>query len=532
MQMFIVPLLYLIAFANIFLAWVVFSQGIKNKINLWFGLMSIGVVFWCIAIANFYSELEYLKIINWTKITHFAGLFISLVFMYFTFYFPRSDSMNKIILFITASLFAVISSLIFFSDTVIKDVQQGVYEQGSLYGLYGVSLSINFIIAFRVLILKFIKEKNILIRGQIKYILIGGIASSFLATIFDLLLPILGNYNYLWLGPVATISLIGSTYLAVQKYKLFNIKLIAVELFSASIAILLAVRFVGAGNLPAQMLNGILLIIALSFGVMLTRSTIKDIEKRERLEVLIKRLKKANGELELLDIQKSEFISIASHQLRTPLTAIKGYASLLIEGSFGKLSKEAKDPLNKIFQSSQKLVLLVQNYLMISKIEQGEIEYASEEFDLLEAVTAATQEITPTVKTAGLDLRVDVDRRKTYKINADYTKIKQALLNTISFCITNTSKGFIELTMLKEGNTISITVSDTGYGLSKDAQGSLFKKSTDYDLRESVQGNSLYEMYLTREIVNAYDGEMWVRSEGENKGVTFFIEFKHTGVIK
>ena len=94
----------------------------------------------------------------------------------------------------------------------------------------------------------------------------------------------------------------------------------------------------------------------------------------------------ANLRLKQLDDTKSDFLSIASHQLRTPLTAIKGYASMILEGSYGKISETTKGAVDKIFQSSQRLVLIIGDFLDISHIEQGTMQYDFAPLDVKELV--------------------------------------------------------------------------------------------------------------------------------------------------
>src|SRR3989344_2273705 len=94
------------------------------------------------------------------------------------------------------------------------------------------------------------------------------------------------------------------------------------------------------------------------------------------------KLARANRELKHLDYAKSEFLSLASHQLRTPLTITKGYISMLLEGNFGQMSDKIKDTLDKLYLANERLIGLVENLLNISRIEAGRIEFKLRPVDL------------------------------------------------------------------------------------------------------------------------------------------------------
>ncbi|PIR86430.1 hypothetical protein COU13_00915, partial [Candidatus Kaiserbacteria bacterium CG10_big_fil_rev_8_21_14_0_10_43_70] len=96
-------------------------------------------------------------------------------------------------------------------------------------------------------------------------------------------------------------------------------------------------------------------------------------EAREQIQKLAENLEDANTRLRELDRQKSEFLSMAAHQLRTPLTSIKGYASLMLEGSYGELPQKVNTVLETIFSSSARMVDTVSDFLNVSRIEQGKM---------------------------------------------------------------------------------------------------------------------------------------------------------------
>ena len=132
----------------------------------------------------------------------------------------------------------------------------------------------------------------------------------------------------------------------IVKYKAFDVKLLGAQALVLSLTILIGSEYAFADTTTNRILIGITLALSVIFGIFLVKSVKKENERKEELQVMSDKLSQANDQLRKLDNAKSEFISIASHQLRTLLTAIKGFISLLLEGSYGKLIPQQEDVLN------------------------------------------------------------------------------------------------------------------------------------------------------------------------------------------
>lgn len=238
-------------------------------------------------------------------------------------------------------------------------------------------------------------------------------------------------------------------------------------------------------------------------------------------------LKKANAHLLVLDKQKSEFVSIASHQLRSPVTAIKGYSSMLLEGTYGKMPKKVVEIVDKIFQSSQHLVEIVEDFLNITRIEQGRMAYEFSNVDIKEMLTALVE---------GYSFRADQKAQKInfvadgsgYMVLADAGKIRQVLSNLIDNAIKySKNKGMIDVRLFKNNETkkIIVSVKDDGIGMSKDTLDKLFKKFSRAEGVEKVYTEGVgLGLYVASEMMKAHEGKIWAHSEGEGKGSIFFVE--------
>ena len=230
-----------------------------------------------------------------------------------------------------------------------------------------------------------------------------------------------------------------------------------------------------------------------------------------------------NGKLKGLDKLKTEFLSLASHQLRSPLTAIKGYASMLTEGSFGKMDEKQDVAVKRIYTSAQGLVSIVEDLLNVSKIEQGGMKYEFMTTELSKSVTDLYNEMKIPAESKGLELTLDIPPYEKFIVNADPTKLKQVFLNLTDNSIKYTPKGFVKLSLRHEGSNIVFAVSDNGVGISPETMGKLFGKFNRGEGGKLNTGGSGLGLYLAREIARVHKGDIVIESEGLGKGSTFKV---------
>jgi signal transduction histidine kinase len=249
---------------------------------------------------------------------------------------------------------------------------------------------------------------------------------------------------------------------------------------------------------------------------------------RAEVRTATMRLRNNNKQLRNLDRAKSEFISIASHQLRTPLAAIKGYSSMLLEGDYGNISKKAGEPIDRIFSSSERMSSLIENLLNISRIESGKIVFNFQKVNLIEMSQRLVKEFYPVTKIKGLKLKLNY-QKNIPKVSVDEIKIKEVMSNMIDNAIKYTSKGCITINLktVKEKNKkfLVFSVVDTGLGIDKGELPTIFKKFSRgkkvFLIHTEGVGLGLYFSY---KVVVAHKGKIWVESPGEGKGSTFVFK--------
>lgn len=236
-------------------------------------------------------------------------------------------------------------------------------------------------------------------------------------------------------------------------------------------------------------------------------------------------LKAANEELKKLDQAKSDFISIASHQLRTPLTVIKGYGSMMLEGSFGKIPASIEENVQKIYDSNERLIALVEDLLNISRIESGRLQFNWEVGQLEEMVGSVAEELTPNATKKGLSFKYQAPAKPLPPIKLDKTKLRQVAINLIDNAIKYTDKGGLTVSLSQEAGKLKFCVADTGMGIKEENLPSLFKKFSRGEKTSILhtEGTGL-GLYVGKMMVEAHGGRIWAESDGEKKGSKFCFE--------
>lgn len=258
-------------------------------------------------------------------------------------------------------------------------------------------------------------------------------------------------------------------------------------------------------------------------GYILVQSLQRELEQRKEIEDQRAKLQIANERLKELDQVKSEFLSVASHQLRAPITAIRGYAANITEASYGAVPEHLKEPLETIQEASRLMATSIDDYLNISRIEQGRMKYDKIEFNLADLARKVAAELTPVAAKKKLELKLEVP--ENLKVNADIGKMKQVITNLVDNAIKYTGQGSVSLTVAQEGGKAIITISDTGIGIAPEEIGGLFEKFKRARGASKVNttGTGL-GLYVAKQLVQGHGGSIRAESDGPGKGSRFIVE--------
>lgn len=517
---------------------VVYSANKKNQTSVWFFLFVLSVAFWSISMFFFRGSADVPNAIFWAKILYLSATVIPACFLGFSYAFPEGNSFLKprksFLIFIPFALIAAVSLL---PDALIKNInivagkEKEIIFNKPIYILYSLYINIYFGWNYLVLIKKYFKSIG-LIKTQLAHIIIGTLVSTLVGVTTNLLLPTFGIFTLNWVGQVGLIVMLTTIFYAILKHRLFNVKIIVAEILTFIVWVVLLVQFILADTLQAKFIGLGVLVFVGSFGILLIKSVIKEVRAREEIEELAVKLESANLRLKQLDEAKSDFVSIASHQLRTPLTAIKGYASMILEGSYGKVSEATRGAVDKIFRSSQQLVLTIGDFLDISHIEQGTMQYDFAPLDIKELISSLANEFKTTIENStdkfkALEISFEADEKENFIVSADRNKIRQVVSNLIDNSVKYTPSGFvkIQLSKIPENGNVLIKIEDSGIGISSETISNLFKKFGRAKGFSSMYANgSGLGLYVAKEIIKVHKGKIWAESEGEGKGSRFYVE--------
>ncbi|MCU0653286.1 MAG: HAMP domain-containing histidine kinase [Candidatus Pacebacteria bacterium] len=225
-----------------------------------------------------------------------------------------------------------------------------------------------------------------------------------------------------------------------------------------------------------------------------------------------------------VDKMKDTFISMASHELRSPLTAMRGYLELLRDKKDLNLDAEARHYLENIGISVQRLGSLVEDILEVSRIEGNRLPVEISDFDAAVAVSRCIEEIKSQAVQKGLALNWQAPAAPV-PVRADESRFKQIIINLVSNAIKYTEKGVVDVTMSAKNGKMALVVADTGIGMSAEDQGKLFQKF--YRIKNAktadIIGTGL-GLWITMEIARKMEGNITVESiEGVGSHFTLYL---------
>jgi len=238
----------------------------------------------------------------------------------------------------------------------------------------------------------------------------------------------------------------------------------------------------------------------------------------------------------VLEHAKSEFVSLASHQLRTPLSAINWYAEMLLNGDAGKINKEQHEYMREIYEGNQRMVELVDSLLNVSRLEVGKLKNEPQHTSMLDLAASLEKEMQTSIVSKKMAFKKELDANVP-TLYADPKLLRMIVQNLLSNAIKYTpAEGTVTLVMreataaevsaakLRSGQPyFFMSVSDTGYGIPKEQQPKIFEKlfRADNVRKLDVEGTGL-GLYIIKEVSKKLGGAIWFESK-ESAGTTFYV---------
>ena len=228
---------------------------------------------------------------------------------------------------------------------------------------------------------------------------------------------------------------------------------------------------------------------------------------------------------------KDEFVFIAAHELRTPVTAIKGYVSMILEDSFGEVPEKIRENLMVVNSSNDRLVQLVQDLLQVARSDAGKMKVEMTELDIVKNIKHVIQEIKSLADKKGIELVYTEEN--SIQVQADTYKLKEVLINIIGNAIKYTlDNGSIEIEHEEKDGMLITKIKDHGMGMTQEEVNNLFQKF--YRVQNSdtakIEGTGL-GLFICKEIIERMGGKIWVESK-KGEGSVFSFSLKVVRILK
>ena len=506
----------IISLLILILGFFVFFSNPKIIVNRLFLFLSLCGFLW--HLTNFLVDLfgNNLKLaLLFSRLTVLGPIFLAPAMFWFSLNFPLKETIN----FLKKFLMLFFSLVFFFFSFTKWNVEKIWVEEGKVYfrpGIFYYFLFFYLGIYFSLTFYNFLKSWRKLTGNeklQVEYLLFGFLFATISGLTTNLILPLFGYNQLLNIGPsLSLIIFLGFTAFAIVKKQLFGIRIVLTTFLVALISIFLLVySLMTLPNWKEFARQFTFFLIFVYLGYLLIKSVIMEIKRRE--------------EIERIDRVKSEFISIVSHQLRTPLTAIKGYISMILEGTYGNIPEKMEKPLVHIYKSNERLIKLVNDILNLSKLETGKIEFEPGPTSLKELIAEVVEELKINAEKKNLYLQFAEIKEPLPEIMVDRNKLRQVILNIIDNAIKYTQEGGIAIKLEKTNDQVKIQISDTGEGMTKEEINNLFQMFS-----RATAGTQLHTegaglgLYVARRFIEIHGGKIWAESSGKGRGSTFFIQ--------
>lgn len=508
---------------------IIYHSDRTSKVNKAWFFSCISFSAWALGLYGVTSASEPHVAMAWQYILDVSAIFLPYLFFVFVCELLKIRiPATRTALFFTAAALSLLSFSPVFK--VGMTVSYGFFwvSPGELYFLFPTYFILYAIVTIGVLVRTYFRSAPKSVeRGQIRNTLIAG-TMGYVGGVTNFFPQLFSIYPY---GNYLVIFYIVFMVYGVLRYKLLSGKVISAQVFSTALILVSLFNLLKSNGIQDWLLNSLTLLIVIVFSAFLINSVDREVKAREHIEKLAADLKKANIRLTELDRQKSEFVSFATHQLRAPLAAMKGYASLILEGDLGKLPPEAEKAVNRIFDSTNTLTSIVDDYLNIARIELGSMKYAFETIDFKTLVEDVIAELKPNIdKKPEVTLNFMAENSGTdYRTTADRDKLKQVVTNLIDNSIKYTPTGRVDVTLGldKVKHKFILKIKDTGIGIAPETLPHLFNKFSRAENanKTNIKGTGL-GLFVAKEMITAHHGTIRAESPGEGKGSTFIVELE------
>jgi len=500
--------------------WVYFDRR-RDPRNITLGGLLVVVSLWSFALVLWRMSDDERQARFWLSSLFFIGSCLPVLYLFFahSFLFDRQPRLIIQFALLLPSLFLFV--IAYGTDLLLRGGagSQVIFGPGRL--VFALHFAVYTILAL-LLFLAASRRDRLIDRAKIISVLVGTILA------FDVIFSVLygsqltARPEYFWIGNAAL--LLGMFIIAVSVLRnkfIVDLRLVSVEVFILVVLFVIVADIVVAQTLLDFTLRLVILIVLIFYGVITSRNMVHEVRHMREIEAMNEHITKMNGRLLEADRSKTRFVSLASHQFRSPLGGIRSYLDMLIAGDFGPLTQKQKEVLALNLGVCGQLLETIETFLGASKIELGSLELYKADTKLCELVSRVVAAIKPLADKKQLSIDTDIPAT-LLPVCCDAGKIYHVLMNLLDNAIKYTPGGRIEIRAALSGKYVEVRVKDTGAGLDPAEIGKLFET-----FKRGLAGVTLNKdgsglgLFLVKNIVEAHGGHVIVESPGRGRGSTF-----------
>ncbi|TAK05296.1 sensor histidine kinase [Patescibacteria group bacterium] len=501
---------------------VILLRGRHSKVHRTFFFFTAAILTWMFS--NFFENdpvvPEPLRIFL-LEVDFAAALVSGFFFWVFSRNFPRKhpNQRTELYAFLPVIVFAILAftPLVASRVTFPNDVLN--FELGAAFPLYGAALFGYYAAGLWNLLKKFRRADGVE-RRQLAFVLGGFSVSVAIGLTMNLLLQNVVPLEVFRLGVYGIIFIVLGMGYAVVKHHLFDIKIIAAEVTAFLITAILFGQIFFSTGLSEAINRTALFLAVYVLMVAFVRSVILEVHRREDVQRLAEDLRLANTKLQELTEMKTNFISVASHQLRAPIGGVRGYLSMLRDGDFGELGKKIDDLLDLNIDTLNHLLHVIETFLNVTRIEAGKMDLNKEPVDMCAMTRGIYKELALTASRKKIRLVLSCPL-KSATVRADKEKLRNVIFNLVENALKYTEHGTIKTIIDVGPKRVEMRVTDTGIGIAPKEAPQLFAKFVRAGGGLKISHGSGLGLYIVKMLIEAHGGDVFVESPGAGLGSTF-----------
>lgn len=324
-------------------------------------------------------------------------------------------------------------------------------------------------------------------------------------------------YNFEIYGLLGMPVLLGLLGYLIVRFQAFNLRIVGAQALSIAIVALIASEFAFVTSSTNRMLVMVTLVLTAAASTLLVRSVVREKKQRERIERLAADLSKSNTQL-------SEFMSLATHEIRNPATFVRGIAANILDGDLGTTTPPVRDAVQKMYVRAGDILHLSSQYLDKSKLELNQLTYNFSPVDLAQLVSDLVKEFEPAAQQRGIALKPVFDSAQAFVVEGDQGKLKEVVGNLIDNAIKYTPEGFVTVSLTRTNQVVRLTVTDSGVGIPAATVPHLFQKFSRADAKNANLLGTGLGLYLAKVFVEAHHGRIGATSNERRRGSVFLVE--------